>query len=146
VLEARRAGAPREPTGSRVRAPGSAGAPGRRGTASRRGGDRSGPPLVGARPRRRPRRRETTTTTGAEREVGAEIGAASARRAGEAEVKVQIHPNAAQRGVIGGHPAAGRLPSRTHRSPKSSRLPASASHGTPRRARTALRAARGLAG
>lgn len=42
---------------------------------------------------------------GAEREVGAEIGAAGARGAGEAEVEVQIHPSAAPRRVIGGHPA-----------------------------------------
>jgi hypothetical protein len=58
--EQARAGVPGDPKGSKARAPGSAGAPGRHGTASRAGGP--GPPLAGEPPRRRPRRRETTTT------------------------------------------------------------------------------------
>jgi hypothetical protein len=45
---------------------------------------------------------------GAEGEVGAEVRAARARGAGETEVKVQIHPPAAPRGLIGFHPTASR--------------------------------------
>jgi hypothetical protein len=49
------------------------------------------------------------------------------RRAGEVKVEVQIHPFVAPRGVIGGLPAAGRLPIRSLRPSKSSCLPRSAS-------------------
>jgi hypothetical protein len=60
VAEAHRGDAPRARTGCRARAPGSAGAPVRRGTASRAGGVDPSP--AAARPRRRPRTRETTKT------------------------------------------------------------------------------------
>jgi hypothetical protein len=47
---------------------------------------------------------------GAEGEVGAKVRAARSRGAGETEVKVQIHPPAAPRGLIGVHATASACP------------------------------------